>query len=88
MAEFLMEIKKKIFLFCRYHSQSEDTHWGRFLEVAFKYIARNQIAMCCENFSSKESRKGQCHECSLSLWRVVRGSKLMHLELIHGLFIT
>ncbi len=26
--------------------------------------------------------------CSLSLWRVVRGSKLMHLELIHGLFIT
>ncbi len=28
-------------------------------------------------------------ECSLSLWRVVRGSKLMHLDsLIHGLFIT
>ncbi len=27
--------------------------------------------------------------CSLSLWRVVRGSKLMHLvSLIHGLFIT
>jgi hypothetical protein len=26
--------------------------------------------------------------CSLSLWRVVRGSKLMHLELIHGLCIT
>ncbi len=26
--------------------------------------------------------------CSLSLWRVVRGSKLMHLDLIHGLFIT
>jgi hypothetical protein len=25
--------------------------------------------------------------CSLSLWRVVRGSKLMHLELVHGLFI-
>jgi hypothetical protein len=26
---------------------------------------------------------------SLSLWRVVRGSKLMHLDsLIHGLFIT
>ncbi len=30
----------------------------------------------------------QSHTCSLSLWRVVRGSKLMHLELIHGLFIT
>jgi hypothetical protein len=26
--------------------------------------------------------------CSLSLWRVVWGSKLMHLDLIHGLFIT
>ncbi len=26
--------------------------------------------------------------CSLSLWRVVRGSKHMFLELIHGLFIT
>ncbi len=26
--------------------------------------------------------------CSLSLWRVVRGIKLMHLDLIHGLFIT
>ncbi len=26
--------------------------------------------------------------CSLSLWRVVRGSKLMDLDLIHGLFIT
>jgi hypothetical protein len=26
--------------------------------------------------------------CSLSLWRVVRGSKLMHLDLIHGLLIT
>ncbi len=30
----------------------------------------------------------QNFNCSLSLWRVVRGSKLMHLELIHGLFIT
>ncbi len=30
--------------------------------------------------------KGQ--SCSLSLWRVARGSKLMRLELIHGLFIT
>ncbi len=30
--------------------------------------------------------KGNC--CSLSLWRVARGSKLMFLELIHGLFIT
>jgi hypothetical protein len=27
-------------------------------------------------------------KCSLSLWRVARGSKLMHLDLIHGLFIT
>ncbi len=26
--------------------------------------------------------------CSLSLWRVARGSKLTLLELIHGLFIT
>jgi hypothetical protein len=26
--------------------------------------------------------------CSLSLWRVGRGSKHMLLELIHGLFIT
>jgi hypothetical protein len=26
--------------------------------------------------------------CSLSLWRVVQGIKLMHLDLIHGLFIT
>ncbi len=30
----------------------------------------------------------QLYNCSLSLWRVVRGSKLMHLDLIHGLFIT
>jgi hypothetical protein len=29
-----------------------------------------------------------CVYCSLSLWRVARGSKLMFLELIHGLFIT
>jgi hypothetical protein len=29
------------------------------------------------------------NNCSLSLWRVVRGSKLMHLDsLIHGLFTT
>jgi hypothetical protein len=28
------------------------------------------------------------YKCSLSLGRVVRGSKLMHLDLIHGLFIT
>ncbi len=28
------------------------------------------------------------YKCSLSLWRVVRGSKLMHLDLIHGLFIS
>ncbi len=29
------------------------------------------------------------NNCSLSLWRVVGGSKLMHLDhLIHGLFIT
>ncbi len=26
--------------------------------------------------------------CLLSLWRAARGSKLMRLELIHGLFIT
>jgi hypothetical protein len=26
--------------------------------------------------------------CLLSLWRVVRGSKFMHLDLTHGLFIT
>jgi hypothetical protein len=28
------------------------------------------------------------YNCSLSLWRVGRGSKHMFLELIHGLFIT
>ncbi len=28
------------------------------------------------------------YACLLSLWRVVQGSKLMHLDLIHGLFIT
>jgi hypothetical protein len=28
------------------------------------------------------------HYCLLLLWRVARGSKLMRLELIHGLFIT
>jgi hypothetical protein len=33
--------------------------------------------------------EGGISDCSLSLWRVVRGSKLMHLDsLIHGLFIT
>ncbi len=32
--------------------------------------------------------KVQRSTCSLSLWRVVRRSKLMHLDLIHGLFIT
>jgi hypothetical protein len=31
---------------------------------------------------------GLYKNCSLSLWRAVRGSKLMRLELIHGLFIT
>jgi hypothetical protein len=32
--------------------------------------------------------KGSYCSCSLSLWRVARGSKRMFLELIHGLFIT
>jgi hypothetical protein len=35
-----------------------------------------------------DSNNQQNSNCSISLWRVVRGSKLMHLELIHGLFIT
>jgi hypothetical protein len=34
------------------------------------------------------SLDGTNYKCSLSLWRVVRGGKLMHLELIHGLFTT
>ncbi len=34
------------------------------------------------------TNKYQDPSCLLSLWRVVRGSKLMHLDLIHGLFIT
>jgi hypothetical protein len=33
--------------------------------------------------------RGIAYNCSLSLWRVVQGSKLMHLDsLIHGLFIA
>jgi hypothetical protein len=33
--------------------------------------------------------EGRREMCSLSLWRVVQRSKLMHLDsLIHGLFIT
>jgi hypothetical protein len=39
---------------------------------------------------SKISYQNEMHraKCSLSLWRVARGSKHMSLELIHGLFIT
>jgi hypothetical protein len=43
--------------------------------VTKQYTLQN--GTCCKNGT-----------CSLSLWRVVRGSKLMHLDLIHGLFIT
>jgi hypothetical protein len=38
--------------------------------------------------AAKNSWIARMNKCSLSLWRVVRGSKLMHLDLIHGLFIT
>jgi hypothetical protein len=41
----------------------------------------------------KDGRKitifgGGGSRCLLSLWRATRGSKLMRLELTHGLFIT
>ncbi len=42
-------------------------------------------------FDTHYTLDAHCKErhCSLSLWRVVRGSELMHLDsLIHGLFIT
>ncbi len=39
--------------------------------------------------SDGDGDNGSNGGCSLSLWRVVRGSKLMHLDhLIHCLFIT
>jgi hypothetical protein len=47
-------------------------------------LPRNQIQHGIKLKNSNPARS----ECSLSLWRVVRGSKLMHLDLIHGLFIT
>jgi hypothetical protein len=47
------------------------------IHVQFIYV-RVCVALLCM----------YCIYCSLSLWRVARGSKLMRLELIHGLFIT
>ncbi len=53
--------------------------------------------ICCQKLSvfmnklqlnNSTDEKHDVKTCSLSLWRVVRGSKLMHLDLIHGLFIT
>jgi hypothetical protein len=42
------------------------------------------------HFTCKERVKYNTNNinCSLSMWRVARGSKRMFLELIHGLFIT
>jgi hypothetical protein len=64
-----------------------------FQNVVFKYLK----AIFCSNMLALErthsvvyeyAKKVESYTCSLSLWRVVRGSKLMHLDLIHGLFIT
>ncbi len=44
-----------------------------------------------KNLGKGFERKMYCswnRSCSLPLWRAARGSKLMFLELIHGLFIT
>jgi hypothetical protein len=52
------------------------------------YNQRKKVSFCInhmESFKSYRSTMKQ-HTCSLSLWRAVRGSKPMHLELIHGLF--
>ncbi len=54
------------------------------------YILSNTIKPSCPFAFVNILRTGciTIRYCSLSLWRVARGSKLMFLELIHGLFIT
>jgi hypothetical protein len=58
-------------------SPSSQTEIPEYRALAFRLMGR----------LTRQSLPGSY--CSLSLWRVVRGSKLMHLDhLIHGLFIT
>ncbi len=49
---------------------------------------KNRMNKHCHLYFLKHLHKSDIHICSLSLWRVARGSKHMFLELIHGLFIT
>ncbi len=48
-----------------------------------------QFGFLCHGYLTAQRNHNKHYTCSLSLWRVVRGRKLMHLDsLIHGLFIT
>ncbi len=63
------------------------------LKVPSKLLLRNNLIPTWNLYMKDDfpiaKAPGTVHlNCSLSLWRVVRGSKLMHLDLIHGLFIT
>ncbi len=76
-----------VMVYCEERRLSEgtcDLLWGR------RVVSGRTVVDYCEGFGCQRglwwSTVGK--ECSLSLWRVVRGSKLMHLDLIHGLFIT
>ncbi len=63
----------------------------KLLEAMQTGLDATGVGISPQHFSVVRSRfqKLFCDRCSLSLWRVVRGSKLMHLDhLIHGLFIT
>ncbi len=51
-------------------------------------VAHSKVATLCPLFINVLFSLPFDSNCSLSLWRVARGSKHMFLELIHGLFIT
>jgi hypothetical protein len=63
------------------------TFQKRYVQIErMRGIALSCLQKCFVN--EKASGVKQQRTCSLSLWRVVRGSKLMHLDLMHGLLIT
>jgi hypothetical protein len=53
-----------------------------YVEKCRSVVERNSVLHICMDVDLRSMY------CSLSLWRVARGSKRMFLELIHGFFIT
>jgi hypothetical protein len=75
--------------FCKIPLLSTSTSTGhakRFDSFCFSVCCC--VDLCESALAGKVAALCMACKCSLSLWRVVQGSKLMHLELIHGLFIT